>query len=238
MGAGGNSIVDSAARPPVIERVGAIDVVRDDLLVGGTKVRALPALLTGAREFVYASPVAGYAQIALAVAAAAMGVRATVFCAARKTLHPRTAEAQQAGARIVQVPCGYMTVVRARARDYCAVSGAKLLPFGFDAPAFIEALAAVASSLSLDPPEVWSVAGSGVLTRALQLAWPRALVHAVRIGAVPQTGTATVFVAPERFEQAALQPPPFPSCVNYDAKAWQFVSARAVPGALFWNVAR
>lgn len=224
---------------PIIERHGQILVVRDDLVAGGTKVRALPQILDAkAREFVYASPTAGYAQVALAVVARQLGKRATVFCAARKTLHPRTAEAQAAGARIVQVPVGYMTVVRARAREYCAVSGATLLPFGFDTPAFLEALADVARGLPVTPSEVWSVAGSGVLTRALQQAWPSARFYAVRIGAEPDAGAAHLYKAPEAFEQPARHPPPFASCANYDAKAWRFIRAHASPGALFWNVAR
>jgi hypothetical protein len=229
--------VDDHLPAPVIERRGDLMVVRDDLLAGGTKVRALPALLTGAREFVYASPVYGYAQIALAYAAARAGLRATIFCAQRTVLHPRTREAQRAGARIVQVPVGYLTVVRARARTYCAVSGARLLPFGLDAPEVLDALATVARGLPVDPPEVWTVAGSGVLTRALQQAWPRAAFHAVRIGAAPDVGRARLYVAPEAFEQDAQAPPPFPSCRNYDAKAWRFIRAHAAPGALFWNVA-
>jgi len=43
--------------------------------------------------------------------------------------------------------------------------------------------------------------------------------------------------APEKFEQDARLRPPFPSCSNFDAKAWRFVRQRAAPGALFWNVA-
>jgi len=221
--------------PPIIQRHGRVDVLRDDLIPGGTKTRALA--LDGASEFVYASPVAGYAQIALAIAARKYGKRATVFCAQRKEMHPRTAEAQRAGARIVQVPCGYMTVVRARAREYCAISGARFMPFGFDTPQFIAALTGVARGLGISPPEVWTVAGSGVLTRALQTAWPAAVFHAVRIGAVPDAGRAAVVVAPEKFDQSAKLPPPFPSCSNYDAKAWRFIQRHAVPGALFWNVA-
>lgn len=222
---------------PVLEQVGDVIVVRDDLLAGGTKVRALAGLLEGVPEVVYASPVAGYAQIALAIAARRAGVRATVFCAQRRVLHPRTAAAQSAGARIVQVPVGYMSVVKARARAYCAVSGARLLPFGFDDPVFLCALAEVARGLPIAPREVWSVAGSGVLTRALQAAWPSAAFHAVVIGAAPIAGRARLYVAPERFEQDARTPPPFPSCSNYDAKAWRFIQAHAQPGALFWNVA-
>lgn len=39
-----------------------IAVVRDDLFLGGTKARFLPALFDGADEVVYASPAEGGAQ--------------------------------------------------------------------------------------------------------------------------------------------------------------------------------
>lgn len=188
-------------------------------------------------EYVYASPAQGYAQVALAHSARACGARATVFVARRAEPHARTLEAKTAGARVLQVPVGYMTVVRARARAYAEAMGAELLPFGLDTPAFGEALAAIARSLPLDPAEVWSVAGSGVLSRALQKAWPMARFYAVRIGARPNAGRAEIITAPEKFEQSAKRPPPFPSCTNYDAKAWRFIRERATPGALFWNVA-
>jgi hypothetical protein len=224
--------------PDIIEHDG-IRVVRDDAYPGGTKARVLPVLLQGGHEFVYASPVQGYAQVALAYAARQMGKRATIFCAQRKAPHERTREAAEAGARIVEVPNGYMSVVRARARSYCAVSGAELLPFGLDTPMFVAALGDLAARLPIrEPSEVWTVAGSGVLTRALQLAWPGAEFHAVRIGAAPDVGRAFVHRAPEPFEQPARRPPPFPSCTNYDAKAWQFITAHARPGAVFWNVAK
>jgi hypothetical protein len=222
---------------PVLQEIDNVFVVRDDMLPGGTKRRALPVLMNGAGEYVYASPVYGYAQVALAHVARESGKRATVFCARRSVRHARTLEAEAAGARIIEVPCGYMSVLRARARQYCAVSGAELLPFGLNTPAFIEALADIARSLKVNPPEVWTVAGSGVLTRALQLAWPGARFFAVQVGAVPNAGRAEVIKAPERFEQDARLLPPFPSCSNYDAKAWQFVRLFARPGALFWNVA-
>jgi hypothetical protein len=46
-----------------------------------------------------------------------------------------------------------------------------------------------------------------------------------------------LYAAPEKFEQDAKVKPPFPSCSNYDAKAWRFIQEYARPGALFWNVA-
>jgi len=216
-----------------------ITVVRDDLMPGGTKARVLPQMLGGSTpvEYVYASPVYGYAQIALAQTASQLGKRATIFCAKRKRRHQRTLEAENAGARIVEIEHGYLTVVRKAARQYCQVSGAAMMPFGFDSAVFIDGLADVARSLDVQPTEVWAVSGSGVLMRALQQAWPLASFNAVRIGAKPNVGKATLYEAPEKFEQDAKRPPPFPSCSNYDAKARQFVKRHATPGALFWNVA-
>lgn len=224
--------------PPVIETHAGFEIVRDDLVPGGTKTRCLPVLFQRDRhEYVYASPVYGYAQIALAYAARAHGHRATVFCAKRYYRHPRTVEAAAAGATVHEVAPGYLTVVRARALSYCSVSGAVLLPFGLDDPRFVTALAGVALALPIRPRQVWSVAGSGVLTRALQLAWPDAEVHAVLVGKEANCGRAITHRAPEKFEDDAVIPAPFPSCSNYDAKAWRFVRAHARPGALFWNVA-
>lgn len=223
--------------PPVIEEHEGILVVRDDLVPGGTKARVLPVLIGAAEEYVYASPAYGYAQVALAHTCAALGKQATVFTAKRHELHPRTQEARDAGARIVLVPTGYLSNVTAKARAYCELTGAVLLPWGLDVPEIGRALAEVARGLPVSPAEVWTVAGSGTLTRALQEAWPEASFHAVRVGAEADCGRATVHQAPERFEDDAKAPPPFPSCSNYDAKAWAFIRREASPGALFWNVA-
>lgn len=223
---------------PIITTHDGFNIVRDDLLPGGTKRRAIHALFGHATEYVYASPVYGYAQLALAHAAADHGKKATIFCAERKVLHPMTLATREAGATIVQVPYGYLNVVTARAREHCERRGAVLLPFGLDHPAFIEALAGVARALPLVPTEVWTVVGSGVLTRALQAAWPKAAFHGVQVGtAHGQVGRAQMYVAPERYEQDARVLPPYPSCVNYDAKVWSFVKRLATPGALIWNVA-
>lgn len=222
---------------PIITLHDHISVVRDDLLPGGTKRRAMHVFFDDHPEYVYASPVYGYAQIALAYACRDYGKSATIFCAKRKTYAPLTVQAIEAGARIIDVPMGFLSHVSAKARQYCETTpGAKLLPFGLDDPAFISALADVARALPVTPTEVWSITSSGVLTRALQLAWPNAKFYGIRVGAKPDAGKAEVIFAPERFEQAAQKPPPFPSSLHYDAKAWRFVRTLAMPGALFWNV--
>lgn len=225
--------------PKLTEHEGVL-VVRDDLFPGGTKARVLPALLKNcAEEIVYTSPAYGYAQVALAYACKQTGQQATIFIPARKEkLAPLTLEAANAGAKIIQIPMGFMSVLKARARLYCEERGATLLPMGLDTPTFIAALAAVAKRLPVDPKEVWCVVGSGTLARALALAWPRAKLNCVRVGMEPHLPPgATLYLAPEKYERPAKLPPPFASCANYDAKAWRFISEHASPGALFWNVA-
>jgi len=220
-----------------ISQIDGLQVVRDDLITGGTKRRVIDRIFRAEDEYVYASPAAGYAQVALAHGAAAAGKRATIFVARRAQWHARTKEAQAAGATIVQVEHGYLSNVQAKARAYANATGARLLPFGFDCAEVRTALAEIALSLPITPREVWTVAGSGTLTRALQIAWPRAAFHAVQIGKAPTIGRAKLWIAPEKFEENAKEPPPFPSCSNYDAKAWRFIKGNARPGALFWNVA-
>lgn len=229
------------ALPPLkIENVQRVRVVRDDIVPGGTKTRALMRWLPtiDAEEFVYASPRQGFAQLALAVCAKLHGKRATIFLAQSAELHPITAEAKRHGAKLVQVPNGYLSNVTAKAKAYAQESGAHLLPFGLHHEQFIEHMASVARESGETPSEVWCVAASGTLAAALSRAWPSAQLKVVRIGAIRDLPEGSrIYFAPERYEQLAKMPPPFDSCSNYDAKAWRFVRAYAADGALFWNVA-
>ncbi len=222
---------------PVVQIIEGVTVVRDDLLQGGTKRRVIAPLLTGADEFVYASPAYGYAQVALAHTCTELGKQATIFTAKRQKLHARTLEAKRAGAKIVMVATGYLSNVQAKAKAYCLATGATLLPFGLDVPLVRDGIAEVAKGLGLNPLQVFTVAGSGTLTRALQMVWRDASFIAIQVGRTPEVGRARLLIAPEKFEDDARVKPPFPSCSNYDAKAWRFIREYAKPGALFWNVA-
>lgn len=225
---------------PVIESLGDRLVVRDDLLPGGTKMRAILPLIEAsqAQEFVYASPAQGYAQVALAQCAALAGRGAVIFTAKRSQPHALTLAAKAAGATVVMVPHGHLVVVQARAKAYAAEVGAELLPFGIEDDRAIEAIAAAARSLGIEPPEVWSVAGSGVLSRALQRAWPQARFYAVIVGKRnSDTARAQRIIYPAAFDKPACLTPPFPSAINYDAKGWQYFVDRGCSGSLFWNVA-
>jgi len=226
--------------PPIVTQHNRISVVRDDLFPGGTKARFLPVLFENAEEVVYASPCEGGAQTALAHTAAALGKRATIFVAKRAKTHDRALEAKRVGAKVMQVSPGYLTVVQARAREYCNRTGATLAPFGVNLPAAIDKIAEAARSTGLEPDEVWCASGSGVLARGLAKAWPNARRHVVEVGrklSAADVAGATIHKAGIEFSKALKEKPPFQSCPHYDAKAWRICKARHGAGlVLFWNV--
>jgi len=225
---------------PIISYHQGIAVVRDDLFRGGTKARFLYHLYSDADEVVYATPAEGGAQTALAHTAAVLGKKATIFVAKRKQPHNRALEAKRLGAKVMQVPNGYLCVVQARAREYCKRTGAKLAPFGVDLPEAIEAISNAAKSTGIEPDEVWCASGSGVLARALALAWPDSKRHVVQVGrklTPAEVSGAKIHESGLPFSKAIKKKPPFPSCPHYDAKAWDICSRKHGNGlVLFWNV--
>ena len=214
--------------------------MRDDLIGGGTKARYIAGLFEQADEIVYASPAEGGAQTALAWAARELSKRATIFVAKRRAPHARSLMAKRLGATVWQIAPGYLSVSQARARAYCAATGATMAPFGMDAPEAIATIAGAARATGLEPDEVWCASGSGVLARALARAWPKARRHVVQVGRTLEpddVAGATIHIAPMPFGKPAHSSPPFPSDPHYDAKAWEIANARRGAGVVaFWNV--
>ncbi|NBR01288.1 MAG: hypothetical protein EBT97_12750 [Actinobacteria bacterium] len=228
--------------PLTTERHGRFVVVRDDLLPGGTKQRSLEGLCAGAGELVYAGPPWGMAALCLARIGQRTGQRVTLFYAARASLCPRQVLAKQAGAHLELVRPGYLTVVRARAREYCDRTGARLMAWG-GGDAAVKAIAEAAAEARRRSPEVtevWCAAGSGTLAKGLRLGFGLP-VHVVEVGHAltpeERTGLASITRHPLDFEQRTTAAVPFPSCRHYDAKAWELAQRRATGCPLFWNVA-
>jgi hypothetical protein len=114
-------------------------------------------------------------------------------------------------------------------------------PLGADTPEAINAIAAAACAIGIEPDEVWCAAGSGVLARGLAAARPNARRHAVQAGrTLPERDVAgaTIHIYPAPFGREASSKPPFPADPQYEAKAWEVAKARKGPGrVVFWNVA-
>ena len=229
---------------PIVKEHDGIQVVRDDLIEGGTKRRAFYTYIKSKDydEFVYASPRQGYAQLSLAYACRDLGRKATVTVPQGQR-YWLTYKAEELGANIIEVPMGFLTNIQAKAKKYCLDNGAHLIPFGGDHPIIIESMRQSALSIGINPKEVWTVMSSGVLSRGLQGAWPDAKVYGVKIGhnTTPrEQGRAETFKSDYKFHQECKQDerPPFPSSLTYDSKAWGFIREYASKGSLFWNVGR
>lgn len=229
---------------PIVERHGRFWVVRDDLLPGGTKRRFLYRFLSAqpnVKEWVYASPRVGYAQVALAHVTKDLGIKGTVVLPKGKHFH-LTTEAISLGANIIEVPMGFLTHIQHVAKKYVEeTEGSQLLPFGLDHPVIVDEISRVANTLPIKPKEVWTCISSGVLSRGLQKAWPDAKVYGVLTGhgtSDKERGRAEVIKSKYKFNQKCKlnEKPPFPSSDYYDSKVWSIMQEMAGDDALFWNV--
>ena len=266
-------VMAAAFSPPVeLDRIstqrGPLWVVRDDLLAGGTKQRAaipyvVQKLAQGHDELVYASPFAGYEQVALAIACKAVGVRCRLYCESvpwvsrfKLAAHAYTELAAAHGATVELVSdlaaaenrAVYYSVVRPRCTK---------VPFGFDCLEFRTALVTelrrmmpgIQLELRSALQRIWVTVASGTLLRALRQAIPPQVeLRGLDIGVLPPddarlTGLAklprtSIERVPEQFAEPAQFPPPIPSNKHYDAKAWRFLVGRAAARDLWWNITR
>ena len=266
-----NSQIESRWSPPVeitsLEYGSrTLHVAREDVLPGGTKQRAIVPFLVetsawGPREFIYAGPFCGFAQIALAYSCHALGLKARLFCVRDPKTggdHEYTRVAEQWGATI-SLHDSRNAADRA-SREYSARQGEKsfLVPLGFAHPLYLRHLSQeltkhmeqLTAVLGPQPRRLWLPVGSGTLARAFKASlnpayWSIVCVDVQvlpkedwRIGQLEQTPGLEFMRVPEKFHEPAMLPPSdFPSNLHYDAKLWRFFSGQAHSGDVWWNVA-
>jgi hypothetical protein len=239
-------------------------VVRDDMLPGGTKQRAIGVFSGDAyskyTEFVYAGPWNGYAQVALAMAANVLGKRATIFMTRRD--YATNVRAQMYGAKIVvckeanlwqlqQAAAAYVERINGGTGSVTSTlspvsrHSALLLPFGFDSEEFrVElslkiALAATEISSNF-AGTIWVAGGSGTIATILAGVFASATIAVVQVGKkidpAKMSPNTKLYVAKEHFYEDCVTQPPYPSAIKYDAKVWQF-ARDGRDGDIIWNVA-
>lgn len=230
-----------------IEEYNGVYVLRDDLLAGGTKSVLMPHILDNEiNAYVYASPVYGAFQVALAEYCKLIGKKAVIFCAKRKIKHPNTLAVEALGGIVKEIKAGYLNVVQKHAKDYAKVYQYQYLPFGAYGERTSELLATRANQvfekLGFVPDEVYCAIGSGTLYEALLLTQVPT-VYGVSVGKAynkPPRTNGVVIKYPLGFEKECKTVPPFKSSINYDAKAWEVLmqnfKGNEFKKILFWNV--
>jgi len=228
-----------------------INVLRDDLLVGGTKSILMSSIIKeDINEYVYASPVYGGFQIALSAYCESKNKKATIFCAKRNIKHKNTLKCLSYGATVIEVPYGYLSVVEKKAREYCNnKSNVEKIIFGANTienkKLISQRVKKVIQKLGEEPDEIWCAIGSGTLISGiLQGVSKNVKVFGVQVGTEfkpdKEYTNLTIIKYPKAFDYESKLKIDFPSTTNYDLKAFELCLSNFNPSfnkkVLFWNV--
>lgn len=226
---------------PIVKVHDGIRVVRDDL-VAGTKTRAADLLLskTDADRFVYVQPRTGLAGVSLLHAAKIHNKEVTLFMPSSKRISLHQACCIEQGATPIFERIAAMPNLNKIAKEWSDANGAYFIPLGLRHELATAAIVAAASSVP-PPEEVYVAISTGVLTRALQIAWPDAKFTCVAVARnlkAGEAGPANVISEPLEFQQAEKPEnlPPFPCVETYDGKIWKYIPKNTGRDILFWNV--
>lgn len=227
--------------PVVVEHEGVF-VVRDDLTVG-TKTRAGDLLMSKVKAdtMVYCQPRVGLAGVSLCdVAQRHPEKRIVLFMPSSKKISVHQACCIERGAKVIFERIAAMPNLNLCAKKWAADNGAYFIPLGLKHELATAAIVHAASTIA-EPDEVYVAISTGVLSRALQIAWPNAKFTCVAVARnlkAGELGRANVISEPLDFPQSEKPEnlPPFATVDSYDAKVWKYIPKNTGRRVLMWNV--
>ena len=227
--------------PPVIKMHDGVRVVRDDLLVG-SKIRGGDLLVSQIKQktLVYVQPRTGLAGVSLLEVAKRHDKKVKLFMPSSKQISHHQACCIERGADYEFHRIAAMPNLNAIAKKWAdEQEDAFFIPLGLKHELVTAGFVKVASQIP-EPEEVWTVISTGVLHRALQIAWPNAKFHCVAVSRNMKSGEIghdDIISHPLPFTTAIKEDlPPFPSVNTYDGKAWKYIPKNTGRDILFWNV--
>lgn len=226
--------------PQVVEHDGVL-VVRDDLIVG-TKARAvdLLALRIQNKTIVYCQPRVGLAGVSLCSVAKEHNKEVVLFMPSSGKISLHQACCIERGARAIFERIAAMPNLNLYAKQWAQNNNAYFVPLGLRHELATAAIIHAACQIP-EPDEVYVAISTGVLARALQIAWPNAQFTCIAVARnlkAGELGRAQViseplpFSSPEKPENM----PPFPTVATYDAKVWKTINKDGKKRRLMWNV--
>ena len=222
---------------PVVEVHNGITVVREDLLEVGSKARAGEALIALCKSdtIVYVQPRFGYAGVSLTKLCKQYGKKLVLFMPSSKEVSEHQAYCIENGCEYHFHRIAAMPNLNRIAKAYAEETGSFFIPLGLKHPMVTAMIVKTAVEIP-EPKSFWTAFSTGVLNRALQIAWPNAEANGLAVARNihdGEKGRAKIIGHYQDFGQDSKIKPPFPSASNYDAKVWEYLK----PGDLFWNVA-
>lgn len=226
---------------PYVAKHEGIRVVRDDVITG-TKVRGGDCLISSVQEdtIAYVQPRTGLAGVSLLDVAKRHGKKVRLYMPSSKRISHHQAVCIERGAEVSFHRIAAMPNLNKIAQEDAKKNGFYFVPLGLKHKMVTAGLVKVARKIR-EPEEVYTVISTGVLSRALQIAWPNAKFTAIAVARnmkAGESGRAKLISAPEAFTKSIKQEemPPFPSIGTYDAKAWRYIPKNTDKDILFWNV--
>jgi len=222
---------------PVIESIEGRIVVREDVLSVGTKARAGELLIATAESdtIVYVQPRFGFAGISLTELCKKYNKRLVLFMPSSKEISDHQAFCIENGCEYHFHRIAAMPNLNLIAKRWADENNGMFIPLGLKHKLVTAMIVKTASEID-EPKSFWTAFSTGVLNRALQIAWPNSIANGVAVSRNihdGEKGRANIISHYRNFSQNSLILPPFPSARNYDAKVWEYTK----PGDLFWNVA-
>ena len=222
-----------------------IRVVRDDDLVG-SKVRGGDCLISSLPDhidtIVYVQPRTGLAGVSILDVAKRHNKKVKLFMPSSKRISMHQACCIERGCeyefhRIAAMP-NLNLIAKKWADEH---PNAFFVPLGLKHKMVTAGIVKVAYENIEEPDEVYTATSTGVLTRALQIAWPNAKFTSVcvsrnmkagELGVAEPISEPLAFTASEKKENL----PPFPNIDTYDGKVWKYIPKNSDKDILFWNV--
>ena len=228
--------------PSIVETIhDGIRVVRDDLITG-SKQRAADLLMSTIKEdtVAYVQPRTGLAGVCILQAARRYNKKVRLYMPSSKRISHHQACCIEQGAEVSFHRIAAMPNLNKIAAEDAKKNGYYFIPLGLKHKLVTAGFIKIARTL-VHPTEVYTVISTGVLSRALQIAWPEAKFTAVAVARnmkAGESGRAELISAPEAFTKSIKEEemPPFPSIGTYDAKAWRYIPKNTGKNILFWNV--
>lgn len=227
--------------PPVVRVHDNVRVVRDDMIVG-TKTRAgdLLASKINNETIVYSQPRVGLAGVSILDVAKHHDRKVVLFMPSSKRISLHQACCIERGATPIFMRIAAMRNLNMAAAQWAEENGAFFVPLGLRHELATAGIVHAASQIP-EPQEVYVAISTGVLSRALQIAWPNAKFVCVAVARnlkAGELGRADVISDPLPFttNEKEENMPPFPTVKSYDAKVWKTIPKDGIIDRLFWNV--
>lgn len=228
----------------IVKDIEGFKVVDDGEFQYGTKAKMADFFISQIQEdsMVYCCPRTGYAPYSLCYLAKKYNKNLyLVMPASEKASEHQLTAIEEGGIPLfVRIPA--MPTANIWAKKFAEKIGAKYLPFGLKHELVVAGGVRVFydNFKDMDIKTMWTVFSTGVLSRTLQIAIPKAEFNAVAVARNIQEGElgrANFYSYDKAFTKNSRITPPFDCVLTYDAKGWEMIKEHGKPGDYFWNVA-